>query len=142
VSRHRWMAIVPYEVTEEDGLRMVGALPSTPGPPGANLIAGDERPSPDDTRPFLGTHNVAQDLITVGCFACEQPLTRETAGTECPGEPGGKLAYVDATGRDVHPDEAIAQGGNLSPTMRFAGVGRNDPCPCGSGLKFKRCHGQ
>lgn len=20
-------------------------------------------------------------------------------------------------------------------------VGRNDPCPCGSGLKFKRCHG-
>jgi hypothetical protein len=22
-----------------------------------------------------------------------------------------------------------------------AGVGRNDPCPCGSGVKFKRCHG-
>jgi hypothetical protein len=22
-----------------------------------------------------------------------------------------------------------------------AGVGRNDPCPCGSGRKFKRCHG-
>lgn len=21
-------------------------------------------------------------------------------------------------------------------------VGRNEPCPCGSGLKFKRCHGQ
>ena len=20
-------------------------------------------------------------------------------------------------------------------------VGRNDPCPCGSGQKFKRCHG-
>jgi uncharacterized protein YecA (UPF0149 family) len=20
-------------------------------------------------------------------------------------------------------------------------VGRNDPCPCGSGLKYKRCHG-
>lgn len=25
---------------------------------------------------------------------------------------------------------------------RFATVGRNDPCPCGSGLKFKRCHGR
>ena len=26
---------------------------------------------------------------------------------------------------------------------RFGGakVGRNDPCPCGSGLKYKRCHG-
>ncbi|HEX5291853.1 MAG TPA: SEC-C metal-binding domain-containing protein, partial [Streptosporangiaceae bacterium] len=23
----------------------------------------------------------------------------------------------------------------------FAQVGRNDPCPCGSGRKFKRCHG-
>jgi uncharacterized protein YecA (UPF0149 family) len=21
-------------------------------------------------------------------------------------------------------------------------VGRNDPCPCGSGKKFKRCHGR
>ncbi len=20
-------------------------------------------------------------------------------------------------------------------------VGRNDPCPCGSGVKYKRCHG-
>jgi preprotein translocase subunit SecA len=21
-------------------------------------------------------------------------------------------------------------------------VGRNDPCPCGSGKKFKQCHGR
>jgi uncharacterized protein YecA (UPF0149 family) len=21
-------------------------------------------------------------------------------------------------------------------------VGRNDPCPCGSGRKFKQCHGR
>ncbi|WP_374350546.1 preprotein translocase subunit SecA [Chitinimonas sp.] len=26
--------------------------------------------------------------------------------------------------------------------QRFAGVGRNDPCPCGSGEKFKHCHGK
>jgi uncharacterized protein YecA (UPF0149 family) len=25
------------------------------------------------------------------------------------------------------------------PTYRD---GRNDPCPCGSGMKFKRCHGR
>jgi uncharacterized protein len=24
----------------------------------------------------------------------------------------------------------------------FARAGRNDPCPCGSGLKFKKCHGR
>jgi preprotein translocase subunit SecA len=23
----------------------------------------------------------------------------------------------------------------------FSGIGRNDPCPCGSGKKFKHCHG-
>jgi preprotein translocase subunit SecA len=24
----------------------------------------------------------------------------------------------------------------------YVGVGRNDPCPCGSGKKFKHCHGR
>ena len=24
----------------------------------------------------------------------------------------------------------------------YADVGRNDPCPCGSGLKYKKCHGK
>lgn len=27
------------------------------------------------------------------------------------------------------------------PTARTAKPGRNEPCPCGSGIKFKRCHG-
>ncbi|MBK6329053.1 MAG: SEC-C domain-containing protein [Bacteroidetes bacterium] len=26
---------------------------------------------------------------------------------------------------------------NLEPK-----IGRNDPCPCGSGKKFKQCHGK
>ena len=25
---------------------------------------------------------------------------------------------------------------------QFKNVGRNDPCPCGSGKKFKKCHGE
>lgn len=25
---------------------------------------------------------------------------------------------------------------------QYEGVGRNDPCPCGSGKKFKKCHGK
>ncbi|WP_348943717.1 preprotein translocase subunit SecA [Chitinibacter sp. FCG-7] len=28
------------------------------------------------------------------------------------------------------------------PKIQFSGVGRNDPCPCGSGKKYKHCHGQ
>lgn len=32
-------------------------------------------------------------------------------------------------------------GPGAAPTGAFADVGRNDPCPCGSGKKFKKCHG-
>ena len=28
-----------------------------------------------------------------------------------------------------------------APAARPATPGRNDPCPCGSGMKYKRCHG-
>ena len=31
---------------------------------------------------------------------------------------------------------------DLPTEARRAKVGRNDPCPCGSGKKFKKCHGQ
>ena len=31
---------------------------------------------------------------------------------------------------------------DLELERAFAEAGRNDPCPCGSGLKFKRCHGR
>jgi preprotein translocase subunit SecA len=27
-------------------------------------------------------------------------------------------------------------------SVAFSGVGRNDPCPCGSGKKYKQCHGK
>ena len=30
----------------------------------------------------------------------------------------------------------------LALERAFAGVQRNDPCPCGSGRKFKQCHGR
>jgi preprotein translocase subunit SecA len=32
--------------------------------------------------------------------------------------------------------------GVLAPSRGAPKVGRNDPCPCGSGKKFKQCHGQ
>jgi preprotein translocase subunit SecA len=29
------------------------------------------------------------------------------------------------------------------PFVRYGNkVGRNDPCPCGSGKKYKQCHGK
>jgi hypothetical protein len=39
--------------------------------------------------------------------------------------------------------EARLQRRTMSPSgaRTVVGVGRNEPCPCGSGLKYKRCHG-
>ncbi len=37
-------------------------------------------------------------------------------------------------------DEELAEMGVLKSTGQK--VGRNDPCPCGSGKKYKQCHGQ
>jgi preprotein translocase subunit SecA len=33
------------------------------------------------------------------------------------------------------PDESEEK----SPTVKGKKIGRNDPCPCGSGLKWKKC---
>jgi preprotein translocase subunit SecA len=48
------------------------------------------------------------------------------------------------TGRsEVAPDRQVTQGGKGSAPIRVEKkVGRNDPCPCGSGKKYKQCHGK
>ena len=45
---------------------------------------------------------------------------------------------------DAAPEDLLAPGvGRQSADEEFAPkVGRNDPCPCGSGKKFKACHGK
>ncbi len=35
-----------------------------------------------------------------------------------------------------------AGAGGTATQVRVAKVGRNDPCPCGSGKKYKKCHGR
>lgn len=35
----------------------------------------------------------------------------------------------------------IEQGGKASSIPKPLKIGRNEPCPCGSGKKYKRCHG-
>ncbi len=36
---------------------------------------------------------------------------------------------------------AVAESPPALARNPYAGVGRNEPCPCGSGKKFKKCHG-
>jgi preprotein translocase subunit SecA len=58
---------------------------------------------------------------------------------------------IDALEKEFHRKKvreleaaSLAGGGDASqPAQRRTGdkVGRNDPCPCGSGKKYKKCHG-
>jgi preprotein translocase subunit SecA len=49
-----------------------------------------------------------------------------------------KLAYTAPT---VDGDARAEVQIEDTADQQFAGVSRNEPCPCGSGRKFKRCHG-
>jgi preprotein translocase subunit SecA len=45
--------------------------------------------------------------------------------------------------RELEVASFAGAGEASSPSQRRTGekVGRNDPCPCGSGKKYKKCHG-
>ncbi|WP_300404295.1 preprotein translocase subunit SecA [Nocardioides sp.] len=63
--------------------------------------------------------------------------TIRAKGLEAPA-PSANLSY-SAPSED---GEAEVKGGTVTTADdEFAGVGRNQKCPCGSGKKFKQCHG-
>jgi preprotein translocase subunit SecA len=45
--------------------------------------------------------------------------------------------YDEALGADDAAEATLQQ-----PIQSGPKVGRNDPCPCGSGKKYKQCHGK
>ena len=51
-------------------------------------------------------------------------------------------ADVGGLGADEEAAAVQAQAQAQAYGEEFQRVGRNDPCPCGSGKKFKHCHGQ
>ncbi|MBZ4038478.1 preprotein translocase subunit SecA [Novilysobacter selenitireducens] len=52
-----------------------------------------------------------------------------------------QFQHADAGGYSAD-EEAATPDYQHGDRDAFAGVGRNDPCPCGSGKKYKHCHGQ
>ena len=52
--------------------------------------------------------------------------------------------YDEALGNAPAPDSAASAPSEHPGTVRNFGakIGRNDPCPCGSGKKYKACHGK
>ena len=58
-----------------------------------------------------------------------------------------QFQHADAGGFSADEEAAAGRssrsdGANTPLTRDAPKVGRNDPCPCGSGKKYKHCHGQ
>ncbi|MBP3984509.1 preprotein translocase subunit SecA [Pseudoxanthomonas helianthi] len=53
-----------------------------------------------------------------------------------------QFQHADAGGYSADEEAEQAQATAGTVTRDGPKVGRNDPCPCGSGKKFKHCHGQ
>ncbi len=82
-------------------------------------------------------NEVTRVLMTVQIQNGEQ-VQQAAHAIEEKAEQIGNVTYSapDETGQQ---HTTTADGIDLA---QFAGVGRNDPCPCGSGKKFKQCHGK
>ena len=83
-------------------------------------------------------NDVTRVLMNVRVQSSEQ-VSEAASAMEARAESHLNVTYTapDETGAPVTSGEAPPPDEAL-----FAGVGRNDPCPCGSGKKYKHCHGQ
>ncbi|MDE6854250.1 MAG: SEC-C domain-containing protein, partial [Muribaculaceae bacterium] len=73
-----------------------------------------------------------------------QPEVKETR-EELPGRPNYRATKASLPGEEEQRRAASAHQGErekVMPAKAQPKVGRNDPCPCGSGKKYKNCHGQ
>jgi preprotein translocase subunit SecA len=142
------------------GVRPKLAKPATPKPGSAqpgSAAPGSAAPGSADGDARRGRHAAAEPQEAIGPAAEDttsldsspqdtSPLDASPTGAEEP-QPGGPVlppgfephrprqlqysAPSDSGGVEVKQDSGDA----------FASAGRNDPCPCGSGRKYKRCHG-
>ena len=99
---------------------------------------GDIRQDPtimEEVADFINRHHVAHTATYDRIFGCpheegiDYPL-----GSTCPHCP--YWANVD---RYTGEPKSVAA---TKPVATASNIGRNDPCPCGSGKKFKKCCGK
>ena len=87
-------------------------------------------------------NEVTKTLMTIKVQSSEQ-LEQAAEEMEARAEKIANVTYIAPTETgDVQVTSGLDAQGQALPTDLFARVGRNDPCPCGSGKKFKMCHGK
>jgi preprotein translocase subunit SecA len=112
-------------------VQIVFEAPAPPPPPPQakptkryNALGILEDISVDDGKPAAG--NGADGAVDIG--PAEEPTEKPVTARKDP--------LIVGAGRT-----RSFSGNNSAPNADWSNVGRNDPCPCGSGKKFKKCHG-
>lgn len=103
-------------------------------------------PALDDTYARLARHNSLGWVVSTGTGTQPIPKAERAAIRQIAHE---ALKTLVPSYRKKPVEKAqmffggamIHDGPTVPPLPPIATVGRNDPCPCGSGRKFKKCHG-
>jgi preprotein translocase subunit SecA len=115
---------------------------------GPELDGDGEERAPRQPQKRYNALGVLEDVVVEGGDGTDAtldiaPPEAPTKGTAVRPEP-----TVHVGGKSSSLSKAIAAGTAMGTAGLPAGgqkdwtnVGRNDPCPCGSGKKFKKCHG-
>jgi preprotein translocase subunit SecA len=85
-------------------------------------------------------HSAATSAIG-GAGAAAAPAARGAAAPPLPARPGLPPPPVPGGMRAVRPGAAPEPARPATVRHAVPKVGRNEPCPCGSGKKYKFCHG-
>jgi preprotein translocase subunit SecA len=104
-----------------------------------------------DGQPVDGPPQVRREVPKAPPVAsAAQPITLDAPSLEIGISTRQPSTTIDALEKEFQRkkqrelEAASRSGGDASqPSQRRTGekVGRNDPCPCGSGKKYKKCHG-
>jgi preprotein translocase subunit SecA len=96
-----------------------------------------EPPTPRQPRSVQASHPAPSAAAAVASAAARA----EEAPQRLPDFARALERKQDRQTKDLQYQTGAAQAEAPKPVRAGAKVGRNDPCPCGSGKKYKKCHG-
>ncbi len=93
-----------------------------------------------------GTLRMLQALLTTFMLAIDQEQTQEQMRESGLDNPPALIDFVDQLDLMINEvaqaADELMSGAKAQSVNPYKGIGRNDPCPCESGKKFKQCCGK
>ena len=87
-------------------------------------------------------HDVAHTIFKVGAAAVLAPEALPRKGLVMRGSLTGRASAGPRAAKGANGDVILSGNEGFHPDHKsMPKVGRNEPCPCGSGKKYKKCHG-